>query len=95
MTGITAVGAKNEALVEESAQVLTSTGAKKKRDIKRSKKQDEKRSKLIEDSVDSEEAGEEILAAETPLKLNFSMMVAMERREAVKAFAEQKFSTFD
>lgn len=35
------------------------------------------------------------MVAETPLRLNFAMMVAMERREAVKAFAAQKFSAIE
>ena len=32
---------------------------------------------------------------ENPLKLNFNMLVAMERREAVLAFAERKFTSYN
>lgn len=87
LVGVTSVGLKNEA-VEEGVKA---TGAKKKRDGKRARKEETKRA-AVEEPVLGKKASE---ATETPLRINMTMLVAMERREAVKAFAARKFAPAD
>ena len=84
---MTSIGLKNEAVDED----LKATGAKKKRDGKRARKEETKRA-AVEEPALGKRASE---AAETPLRINMTMLVAMERREAVKAFAVRKFAPAD
>ena len=57
------------------------TGAKKKRESKKSRKEEERLAKL--EAAGGYPAAQAEMTAETPLKLNFAMLVAQERREAI------------
>lgn len=68
---------KTSAKTEEANQV---GGVAKKRQAKNAVKNEQKMAKLVEEI---KEAAEDAPLGDTPLKLNFSMLVAIERRQAV------------
>ena len=72
----------NDAKEEQKQAAIT--GAKKKRESKKQKKGAE--------VVPLSKTASEAVSAESPLRLNYSLFVAQERRDAVLAFAERKFA---
>ena len=86
LIGVTNTAINESTTLNKAAEASKATGAKKKRDSKKARKETEKEAAAL-----SKTASEAVMA-ETPLRLNFALFVAQERRDAVLAFAERKFS---
>ena len=92
LIGVTAKPLEDPHIEEENKVEAAATGSKKKRQTKKAAK-DEKKINTILKTESEEKPVAASIDSENPLKLNFNMLVAMERREAILAFAERKFTS--